>query len=112
MASIALPVGKMLLQRPMISLADCSAFCGLTATGVLAVAEHAPVPESAARALAQSLLQKPHGPERICDLVVADVVTAQACGDQQHAQTVLHVRHHDLRSHPEARPQSTRAESA
>lgn len=96
----------------MISMEDCIALCGLTEEEVLAIAEHEHIPEIAAAALAQYLLNKPHGPERIRDLIVEDVRAAQARGDQQHVQTLLHVLHHYLRSHPEARPESRRAESA
>ncbi len=96
----------------MISLEDCIALCGLTEEEVLTIAEHEHIPEIAAAALAQYLLNKPHGPERIRDLIVEDVRAAQARGDQQRVQSLLHVLHHYLRSHPEARPETRRAESA
>ncbi len=96
----------------MISLEDCIALCGLTEEEVLAIAEHEHIPEIAAAALAQYLLNKPHGPERIRDLIVEDVRAAQTRGDQQRVQTLLHVLHHYLRSYPEARSDSRRTESA
>lgn len=95
----------------MISLEDCIAMCGLTEEEVLAIAEHEHIPEMAAAALAQYLLNKPHGPERIRDLIVEDVRAAQTRGDQQHVQSLLHVLHHYLKSNPEARPDSSRAGS-
>lgn len=96
----------------MISLEDCIAMCGLTEEEVLAIAEHEHIPEIAAAALAQYLLKKPHGPERIRDLIVEDVRAAQARGDQQHVQSLLHVLHHYLKSHPEARTDPSGAGSA
>jgi hypothetical protein len=89
----------------MISLEDCIALCGLSEEAVLAIAEHEHLPEIAATALAQYLLHQPHGPERIRDMIVADVRVAQARGDKAHVQTLLHVLHHFLRNHPEARPE-------
>lgn len=88
----------------MICLQDCIAMCGLTSEEVLAIAEHEHLPDIAAAALAQYLLNQEHGVERIRDMIVDDVRQAQARGDQAHVQTLLHVLHHFLRSHPEARP--------
>ena len=96
----------------MISLEDCIALCGLNEEEVLAIAEHEHLPEIVAAAMAQYLLTTSHGPERIRDMIVDDVRAAQARGDEQHVQTLLHVLHHYLRSHPEARPAPNRAESA
>ena len=96
----------------MISLEDCIALCGLTEEEVLAIAEHEHMPEIAAAALAQYLLNQSHGPERIREMIVDDVRAAQGRGDQQHVQTLLHVLHHYLREHPEARPETRRANSA
>ena len=88
----------------MISLEDCIAMCGLTEEEVLAIAEHEHIPEIAAAALAQYLLKRPHGPLEVRQMIVDDVRAAQARNDQQHVQTLLHVLHHYLREHPEARP--------
>jgi hypothetical protein len=96
----------------MISLEDCIAMCGLTEEEVLAIAEHEHIPEIAAAALAQYLLNVTHGPERIREMIVEDVHAAQARGDQQRVQSLLHVLHHYLTSHPEARPDSGGAQSA
>lgn len=96
----------------MISLEDCFAMCGLTEEEVLAIAEHEHVPEIAAAALAQYMLNQSHGPMRIRQMIVDDVRAAQARGDQQHVQTLLHVLHHYLKAHPEARPAIKRAASA
>lgn len=87
----------------MISLEDCIALCGLTREEVLAIAEHENMPEIAAAALAQYLLRRQHGSCRIRDMIVDDVRVAQVRGDRERVQTLLHVLHHFLRTHPEAR---------
>ncbi len=96
----------------MISLEDCIALCGLTEEEVLAIAEHEHIPEIAAAALAQYLLKRSHGTERIRDFIVEDVRAAQARGDPNHVRTLLHVLHHYLKSHPEAGPDASRADPA
>jgi hypothetical protein len=88
----------------MITLEDCIAFCGLTEEEVLAIAEHEHVPESVACALAGHVLGQKHGPEKIRDMIVDDVRSAQARGDREHVRTLLHVLHHFLKAHPDALP--------
>jgi DNA repair protein RadC len=88
----------------MITLEDCIAFCGLTEEEVLAIAEHEHMPEAAACALAEYLLNREHGPEKIRDMIVDDVRSAQARGDAKHVRTLLHVLHHFLKAHPQALP--------
>lgn len=88
----------------MITLDDCIAFCGLSETEVLAVAEHEHVPEVTAAALAQYLLGREHGAEKIRDMIMEDIVAARARGDTKHMHTLLHALHHFLTTHPEARP--------
>jgi hypothetical protein len=88
----------------MISLEDCIAFCGLTEEEVLAIAEHEHLPEIAAAALAQYLLSQEHGSEKVRDMIVDDIRQAQFGGDKERVLTLLHVLHHFLKTHPEARP--------
>lgn len=88
----------------MITLQDCIAFCGLSEDEVLAIAEHEHIPEVAAAALGQYLLHRDKGPERIRDMIVDDVRTAQARGDKEHVKTLLHALHHFLRTHPGIAP--------
>jgi hypothetical protein len=88
----------------MITLEDCIAFSGLTEEEVLAIAEHEHLPEIAATALAQYLLSKQHGSEKVRDMIVDDIRGAQRGGDKIHVLTLLHVLHHFLKTHPEARP--------
>ncbi len=88
----------------MISLEDCIAFSGLTEEEVLAIAEHEHVPEIVATALAQYLLQRNHGLERVRDMIVDDIRAAQQRDDAPHVRTLLHVLHHFLKVHPEAFP--------
>jgi predicted GTPase len=73
----------------MITLEDCIAFCGLTEEEVLAIAEHEHIPEAAACALAEYLLNQEHGPEKIRNMIVDDVRAAQARGDRAHVRTLL-----------------------
>ena len=93
----------------MICLQDCIALCGLSEGEILAIAEHEQIPEIAAAALAQYLLKRPHGTLKIRDMIVEDVHAAQARGDRQHVQTLLHVLHNFLKEHPEAQPAGARS---
>jgi hypothetical protein len=88
----------------MISLEDCIALCGLTEEEVLAIAGHEHLPEIAATALANYLLCQDHGTDRIRDMIIDDVRQAQLSGDRGHVLILLHVLHHFLKAHPEARP--------
>jgi hypothetical protein len=88
----------------MITLEDCIALCGLTEEEVLAIAEHEHLPEIAATALAQYLLSDKSGSEKVRDMIVDDIRKAQVSGDKEHVLNLLHVLHHFLKSHPEARP--------
>ena len=88
----------------MITLEDCIALCGLTEEEVLAIAEHEHLPEIASTALAEYLLSQERGSEKVRDMIVDDIRQAQLRGDRKHVLTLLHVLHHFLRSHPEARP--------
>ena len=91
----------------MITLEDCIGLCGLTEDEVLAIAEHEHehLPEIAASALASYLVCQEHGIETVRDMIVDDIRQAQRRGDKGHLLTLLHVLHHFLRTHPEAKPQ-------
>jgi hypothetical protein len=89
----------------MITLEDCVGLCGLTEEEVLAIAEHEHLPEIAATALAAYLLSQKHGSEKVLDMIIDDIRQAQFVrGDKEHVLTLLHVLHHFLKTHPEARP--------
>jgi hypothetical protein len=89
----------------MISLEDCVGLCGLSEEEVLAIAEHEHLPEIAAAALAAYLLSQKHCSEKVLDMIVDDIRQAQFVkGDKEHVLTLLHVLHHFLKTHPEARP--------
>jgi hypothetical protein len=62
------------------------------------------LPEIAATALAQYVLSHEHGSEKVRDMIVDDIRQAQLSGDKEHVLTLLHVLHHFLKTHPEARP--------
>jgi hypothetical protein len=88
----------------MISLEDCVAMCGLSKEEVLAIARHEQLPAIEAAAMAQYLLRGAGGPQRIRDMIVDDIRAAQRAGDGARVQSLLHVLHHYLRTHPDARP--------
>ena len=93
------------LGANMITLEDCIGLCGLTEEEVLAIAEHEHLPEIAATALAEYLLSQEHGSEKVLDMIVDDIRQAQLIrGDKEHVVALLHVLHHFLKTHPEARP--------
>ncbi|MGB8632323.1 MAG: hypothetical protein WCD69_23590 [Xanthobacteraceae bacterium] len=89
----------------MITLQDCVGLCGLTEEDVLAIAEHEHLPEIAATALAQYLLSQKHGSEKVRDMIVDDIRQTQlTSGSKEKVLMLLHVLHHFLKTHPEARP--------
>ncbi len=90
----------------MITIEDMIAFSGLSREEVLAIAEHEHLPEVAACALADYLMQQEHGPERIRAMIVEDIRAAQERGDREHVRMLLHVLHHFVRSHRDALPLS------
>jgi hypothetical protein len=89
----------------MITLEDCVGLCGLTEEEVLAIAEHEHLPEIAATSLAAYLLSQQQGSEKVLNMIVDDIRQAPHIrGDKEHVTTLLHVLHHFLKTHPEARP--------
>ena len=90
----------------MITVEDMIAFSGLSRDEVLSIAEHEHLPETAACALAEYLMQQEHGPERIREMIVDDIRAAQEKGDKEHVRMLLHVLHHFVREHPESLPLS------
>ena len=86
----------------MITLEDCIAMCGLMEDEVLALAEHEHIPEIAAAALAQYLLNQPHGPATICDMIRDDIRLALQHGNRPHAHELVMALRHFLSEHPEA----------
>ena len=88
----------------MITLEDCIALCGLTEEEVLAIAEHEHLPRIACTAMAAYLLSQERGSETVRDMIIDDIRRAQLRFEREHVLTLLHVLHHFLRSHPEARP--------
>lgn len=88
----------------MISLEDCIGMCGLTEEEVLAIAEHEHVPEIIAAGLASYLTNADSGLDMVRDMIIEDVRVAERRADKARLLELLHVLHHFLRSHPEARP--------
>jgi hypothetical protein len=85
----------------MITLEDCIAFCGLTEQEVLAIAEHEHIPEVAAAALAEYLLNRPKGAGQIRDMICGDIRAAFDRGDNKHAAELCSALRHFLECHPD-----------
>ena len=87
----------------MITLADCLAMCGLSEDEVLAIAEHEHIPEIAAVALGQYLLNQAQGPgKKIRDMIRDDIRSALARNDRAHARELLMALRHFLSEHPQS----------
>lgn len=54
--------------------------------------------------LRNTLYAGEHGKERVRDMIVDDIRQAQHRDDKAHVQTLLHVLHHFLKTHPEVCP--------
>ena len=89
----------------MLTLADLISFSGLSEDEILAIAEHEHIPEAAACSLAEYLSQDTAGKAAVRDMIIDDIRSAQQRNDQDHVLELLHVLHHFLRTHPDARPE-------
>jgi len=89
----------------MITLEDCLGLCDLSEEEILAIAEHDHLPEIAAIAKGQYLLDQKDGTRTIFSMIVDDIRQAQADGDKGHVVALLHVLHHFIRAHPETAPE-------
>jgi hypothetical protein len=87
----------------LITLEDCIAFCGLTEQEVLAIAEHEHIPEVAAAALAEYLLNSPKGPGQIRDMICEDIRATLDRGDSRHAAELCSALRHFLEGHPQVK---------
>jgi hypothetical protein len=87
----------------MISLEDCVAMCGLSPEEVAAVSEHEHVPEIAATALGNYLLNQAGGPERIRTMIIEDIHNALDAGRVEHAGELFSALRHFLHEYPQAR---------
>ena len=86
----------------MITLEDCIAMCGLTEAEILAIAEHEHVPEIAAAALGNYLLEQEQGPERIRAMIVDDIQAALRRKDERHARELFIALRHFCSTYPQA----------
>ena len=86
----------------MISLEDCLALCGLSRDEVLALAEHEHIPEIAAVALGQYLLNQPTGRTTIQAMIAQNIHSARRRSDIRHAEELAVTLLHFVTSHPEA----------
>ena len=85
----------------MITLEDCVALCGLTKDEVRALAEHEHIPDIAAAALGQCLLNQPKGCQIIRDMIADDMRWARQRGDERHANELALTLQQFVSSHPE-----------
>jgi hypothetical protein len=103
-------LSKFIVRRPivrrlmvMISIDDCIALCGLDADEVAAIAEHEHIPDVAAAAFANYLLQQAGGAERIRTMMIDDIHKALDDGRIQHAAELFMALRHFLDQHPAGR---------
>ena len=87
----------------MISLEDCIGLCGLSEEEVEAISEHEHIPEIAAAAMAQCLLNQPQGGEQIRSMIIDDIHKALDAREVKHAAALFNALRHFLGEHPEAR---------
>ena len=87
----------------MISFEDCVTLCRLSPDEVSAIAEHEHIPEMAATALANYLVNRERGPEQIRDMIVDDIRVALDARRIEHAAMLFSALQHYLSSHSEAR---------
>jgi hypothetical protein len=87
----------------MISLEDCIGLCGLDGEQVAAIGEHGHIPEIAAAALANYLLNQPHGAATIRTMIIDDIHKALDDGRIIHAAELFMALRHLLEQNPEAR---------
>jgi hypothetical protein len=69
----------------MLTLQDCLDLCELSESEIAAIAEHEHIPMIAATELGAYLLHRPHGVERIRQMIVDDIAAAKSRGDGRHA---------------------------
>ena len=86
----------------MISSEDCIALCGLENREIAAVAEHEHIPETAAAALAGSLLRKPDGAKVIRQFLVENIERAMRDNRLHHATELFSTLRRFINRHPEA----------
>lgn len=86
----------------MISQEDCIAMCGLDRKQVAAIAEHEHVPEVAATALANYLLNKIGGETEILRMIIDDIKTALDENRLAHATELFMALRHFVNHHPHA----------
>ena len=86
----------------MLTIEDCIELSELTEEEILAIAEHEHIPEIAAAALGQYLLNQAQGPGKIRDMIRDDIRSALARNDRAHARELLMALRHFLSEHPQS----------
>lgn len=69
----------------MLTLEDCIALSDLTEDEIDAIAEHEHIPEMAAIELGSYLIHRPDGTKVIRQIIIEDIVAAQARGKYAHS---------------------------
>jgi hypothetical protein len=86
-------------EAPMLTIAECLDFCGLTEDEVLAIAEHENIDEMAAIAMAGYLSQSTAGEQAIRQMIVEDIAASQARGNAAHAAALKLALQHFVATH-------------
>jgi aryl-alcohol dehydrogenase-like predicted oxidoreductase len=82
-----------------ITREDCIGLSGVDEAEVAAIAEHEHIDDMAAAALAQQLLQQPHGANRLRDMIVDDIRAARQRHDLRHAKELVRALRHFIGEH-------------
>jgi hypothetical protein len=89
----------------VISLEDMVALSGLEPDEILAIAAHEHIPEACACGIGQYLANSARGRTIIRQMIIDDIRAARAHGDRPQLLHLLHVLHHFLHRHSDARPE-------
>lgn len=87
----------------MLTLEDCIALCDLTKEEVAAIAEHEHIPEIVAVEMGNYLVHTPDGVPAIKRIILDDIESAKARGNQEHALALRLVLRHFVETHPNNR---------
>lgn len=86
----------------MITIEDCIGLSGQDEAEILALAEHEHIPEIAAVALGNYLIQSNKGMRTVRAMIEDDIRVALVRGDRVHARELFMVLRHFLHEHRDA----------
>lgn len=84
----------------MLTVQECLDFCDLSAEEIDAIATHEHLPQVAAAALGQYLIECPDGVPRIRRIILDDIAAAESRGDRARALELKLVLKHFVDTHP------------